>query len=258
MNKAKKIGRIALNVLLWCFVAFALLTTILAISANSGADGVPSIGGKVFLSVESDSMAPTFKKGDLLFAKKLNEETKRTLKVGDVITYRVDLDGDGKEELNTHRIVEVLLSADGSVEGYVTKGDNHATNPENDAPVKWQFVICRWGNKGTEGGKDGAKIGGLGGFFAMLQKPVGFLLIIVLPLLLFFAWELVRFIRTVLAVKNRGKRQITAEEEALIRERAVAEYLAQQRANEAGAEHPAPTDTDNTANGGGADTTPKA
>ena len=61
MNKAKKIGRIALNVLLWCFVAFALLTTILAISANSGADGVPSIGGKVFLSVESDSMAPTFK-----------------------------------------------------------------------------------------------------------------------------------------------------------------------------------------------------
>lgn len=258
MNKAKKIGRIALNVLLWCFVAFALLTTILAISANSGADGVPSVGGKVFLSVESDSMAPTFKKGDLLFAKKLNEETKRTLKVGDVITYRVDLDGDGKEELNTHRIVEVLLSADGSVEGYVTKGDNHATNPENDAPVKWQFVICRWGNKGTEGGKDGAKIGGLGGFFATLQKPVGFLLIIVLPLLLFFVWELVRFIRTVLTVKNRGKRQITAEEEALIRERAVAEYLAQQRANEAGAEHPAPTDTDNTANGGGTDTTPKA
>lgn len=257
MNKAKKIGRIALNVLLWCFVAFALLTTILAISANSGADGVPSIGGKVFLSVESDSMAPTFKKDDLLFATKLNEDTKRTLKVGDVITYRVDLNGDGIEELNTHRIVEVRLSANGTVDSYVTKGDNNTTNPENDAPVKWQFVISRWGNKGTEGGKDGAKIGGLGGFFATLQKPVGFLLIIVLPLLLFFVWELVRFIRTVLSVKNRGKRQITAEEEALIRERAVAEYLAQQRAHEADADHPASTDAGAPANDG-ADTTPKA
>ena len=157
--------------------------------------------------------------------------------------------------LNTHRIVEVLRDSDGQVNRYVTKGDNNA---QNDAPVACERVLCRWGNKGTEGGKDGAKIGGLGGFFATLQKPVGFLLIIVLPLLLFFVWELVRFIRTVLAVKNRGKRQITAEEEALIRERAVAEYLAQQRANEAGAEHPAPTDTDHTANGGGADTTPKA
>ena len=256
MNKAKKIGGIVLNVLLWCFVAFALLTTILAISANSGADGVPSVGGKVFLSVESDSMVPTFKKGDLLFAKKLNDDAKKELQVGDVVTYKIDLNGDGVYELNTHRIVEVLRDSDGQVSRYVTKGDNNA---QNDAPVACERVLCRWGNKGSEGGKDGAKIGGLGGFFATLQKPVGFLLIIVLPLLLFFVWELVRFIRTLLAVKNRGKRQITAEEEALIRERAVAEYLAQQKANAAGAEA-AETDTaaGDAEAGEGTDDAPKA
>ncbi|MBS5022817.1 MAG: S26 family signal peptidase, partial [Firmicutes bacterium] len=103
----KKALKIAVNVILWVFVAFSAMTMVLSLS-SAASDGVPSIFGKSLISIQSDSMKPTFKEGDLLFVKPLKGVDRMTLKKDDVITFWADLDGDGNQELNTHRIVEVI------------------------------------------------------------------------------------------------------------------------------------------------------
>ena len=220
--KVKKALSIALNVIIWLFVAFAVVMTTLALAAQSNADGVPAIGGKCFLTVSSDSMSPTFKEGDLLICDMLTDSEKSELEVGDVISFYSDLDGNGVNEINSHRIVRVNYSENGEVQSYTTKGDNTVTNAvEDGTPVRWQYVICRWGSEGS----DGAKIGGIGSAISFLQQPKAFLVVIVLPLILFFLYQLYVFIKAFMGIKNSGKRQITAADEELIRQRAVEEYI---------------------------------
>ena len=224
MKKYKKILKIVLNVFIWIFVVFSVFMTILALAAQSNADGVPSIGGKCFLTVASDSMSPTFERGDLIFGEMLTAEEKRNLNVGDVITFYADLDGNGSTELNSHRIVAINYNAAGTVESYVTKGDNEQTNMVADkTPVAWQFVIAKWNEE--------AKIANLGGFLSFLQTPKGFLITIVLPLIIFFLYELYVFIKALLTLKKKKAEEapkLTAEEEEEIKRKAIEEYLKQQ------------------------------
>ena len=242
----KKILKTVGNVLLWLFVAFALVVTILAFAAQRSVDGVPSIGGKCYMTVLSDSMnakkttdsavleqlagykVKGFKKGDLIIGKKLTGVQKLDLKVGDVISYLTDIDGDGQEnEINSHRIVEILYDANGEIESYVTQGDNREMSTVPDAPIKWQYVIAKY---------TGTRIPGLGGFLGFLQKPTGFLVIIVLPLVLFFLYEVFVFIKTFISIKNSGKKVISTADEELIKQKAVEEYLRQQAAAKAAEE----------------------
>ena len=229
MKKFKKILKTAVNVIIWIFVVFSVIMTVFALAAQSNADGIPSLGGKCFLTVASDSMSPTFDEGDLLISSMLTDEEKRSLKPGEVITFHADLDGDGRTELNSHRIVSVNYDATGNVVSYVTKGDNTKTNLiEDKDPVKWHSVIAKWNEKDM--------IPGVGGLLSFLQTPKGFLIAIVLPLILFFLYELFLFVKTLLTFKQKkedGAPKLTAEEEEAIKKKAIEEYLRQQQAEKA-------------------------
>ena len=219
-SNVKKVLGIIGNVLVWVFVVFAVVVTVLAFAAQANADGIPSIGGKAILTIQTPSMEPTFNVGDIVIGTKLSPEQMQTLKVGDIITYAAgDLNGDGVRDLNTHRIIEVVTAENGEV-SYRTKGDGNQL--QDMTLVDWQYVIC----KCTE--KD--RIPALGSVLNFLQQPTGFLVVIVLPLVLFFVYELVMFFRKLYEVKNAGKKQISAADEELIRQRAVEEYIRQQQA----------------------------
>ena len=112
--KNKKVLKIILNVFIWIFVAFSAFMTVLSLAASTSPDGIPSLAGTAFMTVASDSMEDTIMTGDLITAKKLSDEQKKQLEVGDVITFYKDLDGDGNEEINTHRIIEIVYEADGT------------------------------------------------------------------------------------------------------------------------------------------------
>ena len=218
-SSAKKILSIIGNTLIWLFVAFSVVITVLAFAAQASTDGIPTIGGTAILTVQSPSMEPTFNMGDIIIGKKLTEEQKAQLKVDDIITFAAgDLNGDGKDDLNTHRIIEV--NEENGAVTYITKGDNNAF--QDNTPVRSENVVCLY--KGT-------RIQKLGTFLAFLQQPTGFLVVIVLPLLAFFIYELIIFIRKFLQVKNGDKRKITAEEEELIKQKAIEEYLRSQQQN---------------------------
>ena len=216
-STVKKVFTVIGNVIIWLFVIFAAVVTIFTFAARSSEDGVPAIGGTAILTVNTDSMAPTFSAGDIILGKKLLPEEQTALKVDDIITFDAgDLNGDGIRDLNSHRIVEITTDAAGNV-AYRTNGDNTLGNDEN--PVKARNVICKY---------TGTRIPGVGKVLAYLQTPTGFLLVIVLPLILFFIYELIRFIRKFFELKGTDKSALTAAEEERIRQQAVEEYLRQQ------------------------------
>ena len=223
----KKVLSITANVLIWIFVAFSLMITILVFSAQGSVDGVPSVFGKSLITITTDSMEPTFKIGDLVFMEKLDEKAKTELKVGDIITFHapVDIDGDGViGDINTHTI----YATDHDHNKFITKGDNNP-HPDNvgDTPyeVHYADVIgkCEADNR----------IGGIGNVISFLRSSLGFFLCIVLPLILFFLYELYNFITII--VTERAKKAVAAApamDEEEIKKRAVEEYLAKQKDEE--------------------------
>lgn len=217
MKNVKKTLAIIGNVFLWLFVIFAILMTVLVFSAQANKDGITSLFGKSLVTIQSDSMKPTFKAGDLIIDEVLTGEEKTKLNKGDIITFYVDINGDGISELNTHRIVD-SYEKDGYTY-YITKGDNNETNPVNDRdPVVHSSVLARY---------TGTKLGGVGTVISFLQTSTGFMCVIVLPLVAFFLFELYRFIA--LVIRLRGKNSLSAEEEEEIKKRAVEEYLRRQQ-----------------------------
>lgn len=225
----KKTLQIVGNVILWLFVVLAALMTILAFSAQKNQAGVPSIFGKMPVSILSDSMNPTFSSGNMIICDELSSKEKAELQVGDVITFSVDLNDDGNMEFNTHRIISTR--SNGGYTYYTTQGDNNSA--ADNYEVRYDMVVGKW---------TGTRLPVIGSVLNYLQTSTGFLICIVIPLILFFLFEVYRFVAAVVAIKSK---KMSAEEAEELKRKAVEEYLAAQAT---GAEADAPaTDSVDTA-----------
>ena len=223
VEKIKKIAGIVGNALLWAFVIFSLLVTVLVFTAQGSADGIPSLFGKSLLTIQTPSMEKTYMVGDMVFMTKLTDEEKLNLEKDMIITYRapIDIDKDGiTGDINTHRI----YSIDPDTGIIVTKGDNNYL-PDNQGDTPYTIHrndvigVC------TEEGK----LAGVGNVIEFLRSRLGFFICIVLPLILFFLYELYNFIN--ILVTERAKRAPVAKEtEEEIKRKAIEEYIKSQQA----------------------------
>ncbi len=204
----KKAIKITFNILAWMMLIFALLITIVVFSAERN-NGVSNILGYMPMTVESDSMSPTFKKGDLIIVKEVDDTN--SLDVDDVITFWTIIDG--KRVKNTHRIVEVKES-DG-VKSYITRGDNNSV--DDDMPANPGDIIGKWTD---------TKLSGFGKVLDFLRTKKGFFICIIIPMAIFFLFELYKFIATLIEVRKPETAEIDEEE---IKRRAIEEYLAEQK-----------------------------
>jgi signal peptidase len=201
----KKALKIAVNIFAWLVLILALLITIIVFSSDRN-NGVANLFGYIPLTVESDSMVPTFKKGDLIICKDIDDIN--TLKEGDVITFWTIIDG--KRVKNTHRIVSVNDAE--TTRSFVTRGDN---NPVDDTlPAYGSDIIGKW----TE-----TKLTGVGKAMNFLRTKKGFFICIIIPMALFFLFELYKFIIALIEAKRPETPEIDEEE---IKRRAIEEYLA--------------------------------
>jgi signal peptidase len=216
----KKVVSVIVNVLAWIVLIFAFLITIIVFSSGKN-NGVANLFGYIPMSVETDSMKPTFASGDLIICKEIDDV--KTLKENDVITFWTVING--KRAKNTHRIVEV--SEDGS---FITRGDNNAV--DDNVPVYSSDLIGKW----TE-----MKIPALGKFMSFLRTKTGFFIFIVIPMAIFFLIELYKFIVTLIEAKRQDVTEIDEEE---IKRRAIEEYLASQKQNTENAENSTSDDKD--------------
>ena len=210
-KSGKEILNIVVNVVLVAALIVAALCTYTSFVSTSG-NGVPSILGVRMFSIQTESMYPTMNPGDLIFGTGIDDMSE--LRPGDVITYWTVINGE--RVLNTHRIEEIY---DGN--GFLifaTKGDK---NPGVDAlTVHESEVVAKW---------TGMKVGGLGKVFDYLQTSTGFLIVVVIPVFLFFLFHLVQFFRVLFEYQN-VKNRIRYEQERGRTEDLIAE---QQRKAEA-------------------------
>ncbi|WP_080676427.1 signal peptidase I [Ruminococcus flavefaciens] len=201
----KKALRIAVNVFAWLILILAFLVTLIVFSSDKN-NGVANLFGYMPMTVESDSMVPTFNKGDLIICKDIDDIN--ALKAGDVITFWTIIDG--KRVKNTHRIVGIN-DTDG-VRSFITRGDN---NPIDDTlPAYSSDIIGKW----TE-----TKIAKVGKAMNFLRTKKGFFICILIPMAIFFLFELYKFIVALIETKRSDAPEIDEEE---IKRRAIEEYLA--------------------------------
>ncbi len=168
--------RIATTVILIVAIAFGVLCSYTAFVSKRG-DGVPDLFGLRVFSIQSDSMEDTFYEGDLIVDTKVKDPAE--LKVGDVITFFTVIQGE--RVLNTHRITEI--TDNGTYLYFTTQGDNSPdVDPlgvhENEIVGLYRFAIPK-----------------VGSVIDFLQTGTGFLVVIVLPVFLFFIYNLVQFFR---------------------------------------------------------------
>ena len=187
-KKVSKVINIIVNVILIVAIVFAVICTYISFVTTSGS-GVPSILGLRLLSIQTNSMSPTFNEGDLIISTKVKPDD---LRPDDIITYWTVIDGE--RVLNTHRIETIY---DGG--GYLifeTKGDaNTSVDPltVHERELVGQYKV---------------RVPGIGKVFDYLQTGTGFLIVVVIPVFIFFVYHLVQFFRVLFEyqnVKNRIK-----------------------------------------------------
>ena len=193
VSKGRKILNTVVNVVLIAAIVIAACCTYVAFVSASG-NGVPSIFGVEFFSIQTDSMADTLMPGDLAVGTVVKDKT--SLRKGDIITYWTVINGE--RVLNTHRIDAIYDGGQFLIFG--TKGDNHES-PDPLTVHETEVV-----------GKYAFKIPSVGKVFDYLQTPTGFLIVIVIPVFLFFLFHLVQFFRVLFEYQN-VKNRIRYEEE---------------------------------------------
>lgn len=231
-KNTRKIIGVIVDVIIWVFVILCVGVSIVAVSASTNAKNVPTVGGTCFLNVKTDSMnaakpadVPTgkpsgFSAGTLLLSKYIAEDESAVdaLEVGDIITFEMKLDSSNTVDYNTHRIIAVERNENGALLSVTTKGDNNEL--ADGSQVSRSNIIAVY---------TGSKIPGLGKAMDFLSTRVGFGVCILLPLILFFIYQVVKFVMAFMSVKNTGKKVISAADEELIRQKAVEEYLKKQQ-----------------------------
>ncbi len=229
MKIVKKVINIIIDILivLILLVSALILTITLSTSEDTGA---PNVFGYTLNTIQSKSMEPMFYKGDLIIGKNTTPDSK--YEKGDIVIYSTTQDdekGNPQFLLVCHRIVEV----DAKNGTYLTKGDNNEI--DDGGTVGWlssKDIVGIYQTKDYEG----IKLSGFGSVFDYLQSFWGFFFVIVLPMIIFFIYELIKVIINLMAY-SREKALVAANEAAKSaqlseeqKQRAIEEYLASQQA----------------------------
>ena len=210
MKAMKRAGTIVISVILWAIILLAALYAFTTMATKDD-QNVASILGYTPLVVETDSMKPTFESGDLIFIKKCDTSK---LNEGDIITFHTIIDN--QYALNTHRI-QKIDEANG-VRSYTTIGDNNNG-------IADQHVI----SDGDIVGKYIGHVSGLGKVMNFLSSSMGFLIVIVLPMLLFFIYQVYNLIM----ISIRLKKAMAMENAEEIANARIQQEKADQAADEA-------------------------
>ncbi|HHT15495.1 MAG TPA: signal peptidase I [Clostridiales bacterium] len=179
-------------------------------------DKVPDfLGYKPFI-VLSGSMEPTISEGDLILTCALKEG--QTLQKDDIIAYRY-----GQESVITHRIVEVQQGEHGPV--YITQGDNNnAVDRDPVTPPMVEGIYLY-------------RVAGLGRVAMFLQTPLGLVLVVGGPFLLYLLADTL--------VRRRARRHANIEADALKQEvEALKEELARRESEDQPAPEASPSQTE--------------
>lgn len=208
MKTARKALSVGISVVLWLVILLAALYSFTTLATKDDKN-VANLFGFTPMLVKSPSMNPTFDAGDLIIIKKCDTES---LKENDIITFHTIINNE--YALNTHRIIKIENI--GGARTYTTKGDN---NDIADLHVIVDADIV---------GKYVGRVPLLGPVLGFLSSSTGFLVVIVLPMLLFFIYQVYHLVMVGISLKKA----VALEEaiEVAQQEEAAASKLAEAQA----------------------------
>ncbi len=196
MQKVKNTVGTLVNILLWGIILVSALFSFTTLVTKQ--DGtLANLAGYSPVTVLSDSMNPVFASGDLILIKKCEPDT---LEKGDIVTFNTIIDN--QYVLNTHRIIKI--DGEGSDRRYTTQGDNNE--------IEDQHLIA----SGDIVGRYVTKVPLMGKAMEFLSSSMGFLIVIVLPMLLFLLYQIYNLIMIALEIKKTSRMEVElAQQEEL-------------------------------------------
>lgn len=186
VKKSNGLVNLLINVLFVFIIVIAGVITVVSLNTRKE-DGVANIMGYAPFSIQSKSMEDTILKGDLIISTVYDGQE---LKIGDVITFNTftpNAQGQEVKIINTHRIV----AFDAVTEAYTTKGDNNEANDERSVLPGDILAVY-----------EGTRIPMAGSAMDFFRSKYGFLIGIILPIFVFFIYQLYIFIGLVVELKK--------------------------------------------------------
>jgi len=201
----KKVGRIALDAIIYLFIALCLVAVVLVITSKKDSDGTATLFGKQMRFVQSPSMEKCeatdvsgFEIKDIpmrsmIFIdvvpddKAKADEWYADLKVGDVLTFKYVY---VRQETITHRITAIEPKETG---GYIIslEGDNKSSD---DGVLTQEIDTSLENSPNYIIGKVTGQSYPLGLLINVLKSPVGIVCIIILPALAIIVFEIIKII----------------------------------------------------------------
>ena len=230
MKVLKTIVNTIINILIVLVLIVSVLIAVMALSSKSS--GISTVFGYTIQTIQSDSMKGTspdgyeggnFEHGDLIIGKATGFSADATYKSGDIVTFSSE-DSTGQPMLIVHRIVDSTVSQDGVI-SYQTWGDNREISQAPDQQSEEDFISADeiaavFYNEDYHG----TVIKGLGNVLDFVQSQLGFFLVVLLPMIIFFMYELVRVVLN--STKYRKAKADKEKQEAV--DAAVAAVRAEQ------------------------------
>ncbi len=143
----------------------------------------PSVFGYNFYYIATGSMEPTIAVGDIILSKSADTAE---LKVGDVVTFNGE-SGELAGKIVTHRIKEIY--EENGQTYVITRGDaNTADDPAHRAEAVVSVMK--------------AKLPFLGAVVRVINTPLGFIALIVIPLLISLVREIIELVQTFRSTKE--------------------------------------------------------
>ena len=178
-NKMKKVLDVLGNVLMWSVIIVAACVTVVSLSTKE--KGIANVMGYIPFSIQTASMEPT-----------INYDGSTVLEKGTIISFfAIEQE---KLIVKTHRI-DTVLNRNGII-SYVTKGDNNnSIDPTEVAPGDIVSVY------------DGTRCAIVGYVLTFLKSQIGFLIFVILPLFIFFVYQLYTFIVLIIETKKEEAMQ---------------------------------------------------
>lgn len=243
-SKGIRVVKVILNTIINILIVLVLVTSILiaVLSLSSKANnGVATIFGYTFHTIQSPSMEggnPDFdggdyKVGDLVIGKATDASAE--FELGDIVSYKTVNLETGEGVLICHRIVDVFEN-EGSL-CYQTQGDAN-DNPDQHAHGEYISAVsiksvC------YDADYHGAVLKGWGKTLDYIREPQGFFFAVLLPMIIFFMYEIVR---VVINAMNYKKSKAESDKEDAEKEKqeavkaAVAAALAEKEKQDSAAE----------------------
>ena len=227
-SKIKKVSKIALDVLLYIFLAICIFAVFVTVLSKRDSDGAAEVFGYQIRVVTSDSMSESeftdvsaYKIKDIpirsmVFVKVMPDdpaeagEFYRSLKIGDVLTFRYVYT---TQVTITHRITDIE-----EIEGgfkITLAGDNKNSEDgqlvqviDTSIPNNTNYVI----------GKVTGQAKMFGAVMSFLMQPAGIILLIILPCAIIILIEILKIVKVLTADKKMREQEEKDKKESELEE----------------------------------------